>query len=73
MIWMFCGYLVFKGVQIFQLLFVSARDEMSRRTGITLVVVMIIVASFAAVGFFLFEGLMAGPVQTQLWQLPTFR
>jgi len=34
MIWMFCGYLVFKGVEIFRIAFVSARDEMARDTGI---------------------------------------
>jgi len=34
MIWMFCGYLVFKVVEIFRIALVIARDGMSRGTGI---------------------------------------
>lgn len=76
MIWMLCVYLVFKGIEIFQIAFVSPRDGVSRGTGITLGAIMIIVAVVAAIGFFLLEESMVSSLaesQRNLQNLPGLR
>jgi uncharacterized membrane protein (DUF485 family) len=62
MIWLFCLYLVFKGVEIFQIAFTSARTDWSRKTGIVLGVVMVGVAIVATAVFIFLEESMAAQV-----------
>jgi len=70
MIWLLCVYLVFKGIEIFQIAFVSSRDGLSRGTGITVGIIMIIVAVAAAIIFFMMEEQMAKQVGDSQQNLP---
>jgi hypothetical protein len=70
MIWMFCVYLVFKGIEIFQIALTSARTDGARKTGISLGAVMIGAAIVAAVGFFMLEESMAAQVSESQRNLP---
>jgi len=71
MIWLLCVYLVFKGVEIFQIAWMSAR-ETQRRAGIMLGVIMIIVAVVASVVFIALEEVMAYQLGESQRSLPNF-
>ena len=75
MIWLLCLYLVFKGVEIFQIAWTSAAGEEStdgqkaRSTGLILGVAMIGVAVVATGVFILLEESRAGAIQGQTQNL----
>ena len=72
MIWMLYVYLVFKGIEIFQIAHVR-HDGLSRLTrgpGVILGVVMIVVAVLAAIGFFVMEESMALSLSHQQQNIP---
>lgn len=70
MIWLLCVYLVFKGVEIFQIAFTSSREDGARKKGMTLGAVMIGVAIVAALGFFVLEESMAAQVSDSQKNIP---
>lgn len=71
-IFILCVYLVFKGVEIFQIAFVSSRDNPSRSSGIAIGVTMIILAICAALIFISMEENMAERISDPTRNLPNF-
>ncbi len=70
MIWLLCVYLVFKGVEIFQIGLTSARTDGARKIGITLGAVMIGAAIVASIAFFVLEESMAAQVSESQRNIP---
>lgn len=70
MIWLLCVYLVFKGVEIFQIAWMSPRE--SRSGGIALGALMVVVAVIAAISFVVLEEQMAAQVTESQRNIPNF-
>lgn len=69
MIWMLCVYLVFKGIEIYQIAHTSARED---GKGQSLGVAMIVMAVLAAIVFFFMEENMAGKLSESQQAIPNF-
>jgi uncharacterized membrane protein (DUF485 family) len=72
MIWLLCVYLVFKGIEIFQIAWMSSRESRARAGGIILGILMIAVACIAAMVFVFLEEQMAKQVSDSQRNLPNF-
>jgi ACR3 family arsenite efflux pump ArsB len=72
MIWLLCVYLIFKGIEIFQIAWMSARESRARAGGIILGIVMIGVACAAALVFVFLEEQMASQISDSQKNLPNF-
>ncbi len=71
MIYLLCIYLVFKGVEIFQIALVSPRDDQRRKLGMFIGVAMLISSFIAgAIALYLTES-MAGQMQRTLERSPS--
>ncbi len=72
MIWLLCVYLVFKGIEIFQIAWMSARETRARAAGIILGIVMIFVACAAGLVFVFLEERIASQIGDSQRNLPNF-
>lgn len=72
MIWLLCVYLVFKGIEIFQIAWVSSREGSARTAGIVLGAIMFIVACVAAVTFVVLEERLAQQMSDAQKNIPNF-
>ena len=67
-IWFLCVYIVFKGVEIFQIALMSSRDD--RRLGLSIGVVMVAASVVVAIVFFFLNEAQAEKMQTPLPNWP---
>jgi uncharacterized membrane protein (DUF485 family) len=67
-IWFLCVYIIFKGVEIFQIALMSSRPD--RRLGLTIGVVMIAASIVAAVVFIYLNEAQAEKMQAPLQNWP---
>ena len=72
MIWLLCVYLVFKGIEIFQIAWMSARDTRARAGGMILGIIMIFVAGCAGMVFVFLEERIARQISDSQKTLPSF-
>ena len=73
MIWMFCLYLIFKGIEIFQIALVSPREGKAKIAGVALGIVMVVAAGISAIVFFVLEESMAHSIQNSQTTFPGLR
>lgn len=66
--YLLCVYLVFKGVEIFQIALMSSREN--RGLGIVIGVVMIVAGIVAAIGFAYWVDSQAQSIQDNMQRLP---
>lgn len=72
MIYLLCAYLVYKGVEIFQIALVSPRDDQQRKLGTYIGLAMLIGAFvIGAIAIFMTES-MAGQMQRNFDRIPSF-
>lgn len=72
MIYLLCVYLVYKGVEIFQIAFVSDSENVSRKLGVVIGIIMIIGAVVVGVGaVFMTESLVAD-IGNKMNNIPKF-
>jgi uncharacterized membrane protein (DUF485 family) len=71
MIWLFCIYLVFKGVEIFQIAWMSV-NEGKRTSGMSLGFFMIALAFLIGVVFVILEEGMVNSISDKMNTLPNF-
>ena len=67
-IWFLCVYIVFKGVEIFQIALMSSRDD--RRLGLGIGVIMVAASVVVAIVFFFLNEAQAEKMQTPLPNWP---
>lgn len=72
MIYLLCVYLVFKGVEIFQIAFVSSSENISRKLGVALGVIMIAGAFLVGAVAVFFTEEIAASVSKQMNNIPKF-
>lgn len=70
MIWLLCVYLVFKGIEIFQIAWCSGRTDAVRKAGLGLGVIMVIAALVSAGAFVYLEEQMAAQVSESQKNIP---
>lgn len=73
MIYLFCVYLVYKGVEIFQIAFVSSPEGRSRPTGIVIGAVLTAAAIVVAVVAIGMEESIAAQIGKSMDNLPKLR
>jgi hypothetical protein len=72
MIYLFCAYLIYKGVEIFQIAFVSHEEQPARKIGIVIGVLATIGAvGIAGIALMLTEGMVAS-ISNNMNSFPKF-
>lgn len=72
MIYLLCAYLVYKGVEIFQIAFVSDSQNVSRKLGIALGVIMTIGAFVIGAGAVFITEAMVASMGDKMNSIPKF-
>lgn len=72
MIYLLCVYLVYKGVEIFQIAFVSDSENASRKLGLVLGIVTIGGAIIVGIGAVIMTELTAIQISNQMNNIPKF-
>jgi len=71
-IYLLCVYLVYKGFEIFQIAFVSDRENVSRKHGVALGIIMIIGAFVVGAGAIYMTEAQAEAMSKQMNNIPKF-